>query len=665
MSGLLLLASCHLIVPYGPDEQDSSVSDTSPADIPVDIPADRPGDLPADAASEMDAPGTDAGLDNGDPCKKKEQCNSGHCVDGVCCNSQCAGTCVSCNAGKPGQCRPLPGGQDPNNECKGAAACGGDVCDGTGKCAPFELTTKSCGASKCTSGTVTRYRCDGKGGCLKQTVFCGGFACDGAACATKCDNTTLPCEAGYYCQGGVCYGSLKNGAACGSNPKACKSGLCVDGVCCNIACLKHCWACNTTKSIGTCAYVPKGQDPRAVCSGEAACGNDVCDGGGKCEPAKTNTECKRQCSGGSLQVTKCTSAGKCKGPVISLCTPYKCLTVTGKDQCGTSCANSNDCISASVCDRSGAHLTGSGVCVTQAKVIAAKPGANALANAILTVSKSKTHSHVRVSAGTYKENLQVTGATVTLIGVGSVKLEPAVTDKPILKISGGSVTLQGLLLNGGGDDGVECEGNEVAGLAPELHVLESTIADNKGKGIKAEDCTLELRRSIIEANGEGGVEVKGGGHTIVNNLVVKNGGTSSSVGGLSLKPSSDSGITKVVTGNTVVDNTISGSAGGMAGVTCAKGVTIYNSVVANNKKQTAMSNLDDCTYYFSLRYPKVTGSGTGNIYKDPLLTSSYKLSSSSPCVNAASTSAANSVLDLSGSQRLKGKLVDMGAYELK
>ncbi len=69
---------------------------------------------------------------DGTPCAETSQCQSGNCVDGVCCNTPCAGTCESCNlAGSVGTCTLISSGQDPDNECPS-----GETCNGAGACAP-------------------------------------------------------------------------------------------------------------------------------------------------------------------------------------------------------------------------------------------------------------------------------------------------------------------------------------------------------------------------------------------------------------------------------------------------------------------------------------------------------------------------------------------------
>ena len=59
-------------------------------------------------------------------CTDAAQCASGFCVDGVCCNEACTGTCVSCNqAQSPGTCMPVSGAEDASasTPCMGASIC--------------------------------------------------------------------------------------------------------------------------------------------------------------------------------------------------------------------------------------------------------------------------------------------------------------------------------------------------------------------------------------------------------------------------------------------------------------------------------------------------------------------------------------------------------------
>ncbi|GAB4202678.1 MAG: hypothetical protein OHK0013_16160 [Sandaracinaceae bacterium] len=69
-------------------------------------------------------------LPNGEDCTRRGMCISELCVDGVCCESACAGVCESCGIpGRLGECAPYAAGTDPEGECPGML-----MCDGSGKC---------------------------------------------------------------------------------------------------------------------------------------------------------------------------------------------------------------------------------------------------------------------------------------------------------------------------------------------------------------------------------------------------------------------------------------------------------------------------------------------------------------------------------------------------
>ena len=72
---------------------------------------------------------------NGASCTSGVQCQSGSCVDGVCCNTACAGLCQACSLAKngiaDGTCADIPSGTDPDDECAGT-----QTCNGAGGCMP-------------------------------------------------------------------------------------------------------------------------------------------------------------------------------------------------------------------------------------------------------------------------------------------------------------------------------------------------------------------------------------------------------------------------------------------------------------------------------------------------------------------------------------------------
>ena len=198
-------------------------------------------------------------------CTVGAQCASGFCVDGVCCDKACDGSCESCAlTGKVGTCSPIKNATDDS--------CGGhSICDATGACR--KLLGKSCAVSnECASG----YCIDG--------VCCGSAACGTCqACAVPgsegtcapipkfTDDADSGCSDDQTCDGlGQC--RSKNGTKCGASAE-CTSLQCVDGVCCNDACDGTCYSCNQQGHAGTCTPVNGAEDPSAnvACTGSSIC----------------------------------------------------------------------------------------------------------------------------------------------------------------------------------------------------------------------------------------------------------------------------------------------------------------------------------------------------------------------------------------------------------
>lgn len=276
--------------------------------------------------------------ENGQTCTATSDCLSGFCVDGVCCNAACTGTCVSCSLmGNVGACTNVANGQDDVGTCSGAA----ESCDGMGAC-------------KSTLGVA----CSNNAECLSN------FCVDGFCCNTACSGTCQACsqllqgqgsngtcgpiitgtDPGNECAMGSCNGSstckLDLGVAC-TQAMDCLSGNCVDGVCCNTACggtvPGDCQACSmaagasangtcTTLAMGTVCRAKNGAcDVQEVCNGSATtCPNDAV------EP--NTTVCRTAGAGG------CDVAENCNGTL-------KTCPADAFSPMGTTCR-----VSAGICD---------------------------------------------------------------------------------------------------------------------------------------------------------------------------------------------------------------------------------------------------------------------------------------------------------------------------
>jgi hypothetical protein len=328
------------------------------ADMGLDVAGDHP---PADGP----APGG-----NGQACGAGSGCQSGFCVDGVCCETACAGACNACRAAKTGQadvaCRPVTSGTDPDDECEldGTNLCGRTgMCNGAGACA-VAAANLACGETKCTGSSLTpRPRCNGMGTCeARPAEPCpGGLRCASAttckvACAADAD-----CVTGQVCNTteGRCQPGLALGAACDAMGASggCASGFCVDGVCCESACTGTCRGCTMARTAmpsGQCGPVRVGTDPDNECSTQdrSTCGRDgMCDGQGACRRYPDGTTCGTTCcsrgQGGNRPCNYVCDNGSCDmqdpEPAAESCTGFSCCCPTGGTNGEAACVSPLAC----------------------------------------------------------------------------------------------------------------------------------------------------------------------------------------------------------------------------------------------------------------------------------------------------------------------------------
>jgi hypothetical protein len=302
----------------------------------------------------------------GAACAGSNQCASGYCVDGFCCESSCSSGCFACSNAKTGQgdgfCKPITSGTDPDNECPQdtPSSCGLDgQCDGTGQCRRWTGTV--CVSESCSGMTYTPARtCNGSGVCQTVTsTTCGAYTCGATACKNMC-TTNLDCATGYFCAGNQCVTLHDQGGPC-TMAAECRTGACVDGVCCENSCAGGCMACSnakTTQADGLCRAVIGGTDPDNDCSQDpsSTCGQDgMCDGAGGCRKYTFGTVCVGEsCTGATYTPARtCDGAGACQLTVGASCMQYVC----GATACLSTCVNNNDC-------NTGYHCA-AGVCVVK------------------------------------------------------------------------------------------------------------------------------------------------------------------------------------------------------------------------------------------------------------------------------------------------------------
>jgi len=254
----------------------------------------------------------------GSSCTAGEQCLSGFCVDGVCCDRACSGTCEACSATKKGSgadgiCGSVAAETDPDDECKAepTSTCGNTgACNGSGACAKYSNTV-ICSPASC-SGNVVMLpkRCDGNGACVGAgTQACIDSPCVAGACATPCTVDTDCGNPTYYCKARGCTMKAGDGSACDAGDQ-CLTGFCVDGVCCETACNGgSCDACSKqagSLADGTCTgFTGPSCDDGNACTRVDTCERGTCVGSntvmcaaedtchdGVCDPA--NGQCAVQ-----------------------------------------------------------------------------------------------------------------------------------------------------------------------------------------------------------------------------------------------------------------------------------------------------------------------------------------------------------------------------------
>jgi hypothetical protein len=341
-----------------------------PAPEPDAAAIDAPADAPDDAAAppvDLAAPAPDAPLVvNGELCSADDQCQSGACVRGICCDGRCARNCYTCALpGNVGTCTAVPAGQDPLDHCTqdDAASCARDgTCDGQGGCRSYQAGTE-CGPGRCTGSTeYAASTCDGNGTCHPgSSKSCSPGMCMNSSCATTCAHDS-DCQTGFFCDGTACRLKRAPGVACTANNQ-CASTFCADGVCCTSLCGLPCFACNVAGSKGNCAPVPDGQDARRECPAEptASCGRaGGCNGSGACRVYPAGTVCVAPSCSGSVATAAalCNGLGACGSGATAACAPYVC----GATACLQTCASVADC-------RPGLSCT-NGVCALTSGLIA-------------------------------------------------------------------------------------------------------------------------------------------------------------------------------------------------------------------------------------------------------------------------------------------------------
>lgn len=316
--------------------------------------------------------GSSTGKRQGEPCSATDTCDTGHCVDGYCCNSACDGQCQACDvSGSLGTCMtvmgPPHGSRTPCNNT--GTLCGGS-CDGLQATCVYASDTTVCGAA-CDG------RCDGAGGCSSgdEGACPNGFACGASLCKTSCASDS-DCQTSFTCVGSSCVRIGESDCLDGVDNNGdgkidCADPTCVDRATCVPAvavgaevgyldvsgCSDPSYANSETFNQSLNAFTCAGCACSFYCGGEAylstgsGCNIDV--GLLQCTPGQTPSSPSCNClevSAGTYQGVAATVGPRCATSGSSVLTPPSPVWATTTHFCAASRSSS----SGAACD--GAHI---------------------------------------------------------------------------------------------------------------------------------------------------------------------------------------------------------------------------------------------------------------------------------------------------------------------
>ena len=254
----------------------------------------------------------------GQSCSGAEECASGFCREGKCCNTSCTTPCYTCLTGT---CVKVAG-QDDYPDCMGAS-----TCDSTGLCKP-RLGQACSSGTQCASGNCKDGVCCNEA-CEASCMSCVTGTCTGitnAEDAPECGGANI-CSAAGVCK-------KKNGQEC-TGGSACASGFCKDGKCCNTECSGMCLSCAS----GTCSAVLS-QDDAPECTGINTCNGDSICRKKQAQACSGDEACASgHCKDGRCCDTSCTAA-------CYSCESGTCTKITSRDDI-------SECTAATTCDANG------------------------------------------------------------------------------------------------------------------------------------------------------------------------------------------------------------------------------------------------------------------------------------------------------------------------
>jgi hypothetical protein len=396
------------------------------------------------------------------------------------------------------------------------------------------------------------------------------------------------------------------------------------------------------------------------CTADEQCPGQVCD-----VPSRTCVQCT------ATSAAACTAAT----PVCDA-DDHTCRACTAHSECA-----SNACLPDGTCaaEDQVAYVTTNGQSTDCTHTAPCASFADALAT---------ERPYVKLT-GTFTEAVTIASQNVTVLAAPGAKLTP-MTQGSLLTVSGtsnvsvydleldganatgatpivqiqpgatGTVSFTRAKINKGGGDGILSSASGAT-----LAVIQSTVNDNTGLGISAAGGVLAVTQSTVSGNTGGGINVTASGTTtfqITTNFIVRNGSSSSPIGGLYLGSGTGSGSELAF--NTIVDNEATTGAANSGGVVCLNvGFAGANNIIArnfinNNATASNSNSFGDCTYDVA-----TTSTVEALKFVEPDMTPyDYHLTAGSSAIDQATTPS-NVAIDVDGDVRPQGAQKDQGADE--
>ncbi len=164
-------------------------------------------------------------------CSARTDCQSGFCVDGVCCDSACDGVCEQCSSAgvctmpaTDSACAPVSCPQSTACKTYTSSTLSTNLCKSQGECkTPSDCPSQYTAVRTPCGGTAPdQMLCDGAGSCKQPTVLCGAAA----SCPTMPGSCEIVGQGGTQALPAVSISCTTSDSGCGSANAYCVNITC-------------------------------------------------------------------------------------------------------------------------------------------------------------------------------------------------------------------------------------------------------------------------------------------------------------------------------------------------------------------------------------------------------------------------------------------------------